>query len=442
MYFEYNLPVDAPAYIDSGRRAAYTSMVTRVSERMELLEEALGISGLSGEVFSIAVSSVFKTEDDTPVIDTMAPEDIASLACSVADAMDIHAEPRVEWPNAITVVDTAFTTRKEWESLRMLGLGGSDAAVVLGISPYNSALELYHNKRGTVFPNPKAPDEGLQFIFDYGHTVEDLVVQEFCRRTGAVRVRETRMFRHKTYPYITANPDAILRFPDGRLSVLECKTTIGFNRDIWKGNSCPPQYVPQCNQYLCVLDDDRIKEAYIACICGNTLNDFYSAVLERDPEVEEAQIDAEREFWCDVILAENEPAGSDPAADYKILMEKLADADEASKKHPMDLPDEFKDDIERYMSAQERRKALEERVANMKEEENGIILPVLEFLGTNIVGELPTADGTYRVSWSPVKRTSVDTERLRLVYPAAYEDCQKEGSTYRTIRVSKKAKRK
>ena len=194
----------------------------------------------------------------------------------------------------------------------MLGLGGSDAAVVLGISPYNSALELYHNKRGTVFPNPKAPDEGLQFIFDYGHTVEDLVVQEFCRRTGAVRVRETRMFRHKTYPYITANPDAILRFPDGRLSVLECKTTIGFNRDIWKGNSCPPQYVPQCNQYLCVLDDDRIKEAYIACICGNTLNDFYSAVLERDPEVEEAQIDAEREFWCDVILAENEPAGSGP----------------------------------------------------------------------------------------------------------------------------------
>ena len=442
MYFEYNLPVDAPAYIDSGRRAAYTSMVTRVSERMELLEEALGISGLSGEVFSIAVSSVFKTEDETPVIDTMAPEDIASLACSVADAMNIHAEPRVEWPNAITVVDTAFTTRKEWESLRMLGLGGSDAAVVLGISPYNSALELYHNKRGTVFPNPKAPDEGLQFIFDYGHTVEDLVVQEFCRRTGAVRVRETRMFRHKTYPYITANPDAILRFPDGRLSVLECKTTIGFNRDIWKGNSCPPQYVPQCNQYLCVLDDDRIKEAYIACICGNTLNDFYSAVLERDPEVEEAQIDAEREFWCDVILAENEPAGSDPAADYKILMEKLADADEASKKHPMDLPDEFKDDIERYMSAQERRKALEERVANMKEEENGIILPVLEFLGTNIVGELPTADCTYRVSWSPARRTSVDTERLRLVYPAAYEDCQKEGSTYRTIRVSKKAKRK
>ena len=78
----------------------------------------------------------------------------------------------------------------------------------------------------------------------------------------------------------------------------------------------------------------------------------------------------------------------------------------------------------------------------MKEEENGIILPVLEFLGTNIVGELPTADGTYRVSWSPVRRTSVDTERLRLVYPAAYEDCQKEGSTYRTIRVSKKAKRK
>lgn len=442
MYFEYNLPTDAPGYIDAKRRAAYTEMVQRVSARMDLLEDALDMSVLSGEVFSSALSTAFNKEDDDPAIDHMQPEDIASMAYAIASAKNIHEEPRVEWPNAVTMVDTAFTTRKEWESLRMLGLGGSDAAVVLGISPYNSALELYHNKRGTVFPSPKKPDEGLQFIFDYGHTVEDLVVQEFCRRTGATRVRETRMFQHKNYPFITANPDAILRFPDGRLSVLECKTTIGFNRDIWKGNSCPPQYVPQCNQYLCVLNDERIKEAYIACICGNTLNDFYSAILERDPEVEEAQIDAEREFWHDVILAGREPVGSDPAADYKVLMEKLANADEASKRHPMELPGDLKGDIEQYLQMQEKRKALEERVAAMKEEENSTLLPVLEFLGTNIVGELSSGDTIFRVSWSPVKRTTIDAERLRLAYPAVYADCQKEGSTYRTIRVSKKTKKK
>ncbi len=109
-------------------------------------------------MFSLALSRVFNPEDDTPALDQMEPDDIASLAMMLG--YGITAEPRIEWLNAVTVVDTAFVTRKEWETLRKLGIGSSDAAVILGISPYRSMQAFYHGKRGTTFAMKDKPDPG------------------------------------------------------------------------------------------------------------------------------------------------------------------------------------------------------------------------------------------------------------------------------------------
>ena len=43
----------------------------------------------------------------------------------------------------LVLVDTASLTREEWLEWRRKGIGGSDAAAVLGISPFRTAVDLY-----------------------------------------------------------------------------------------------------------------------------------------------------------------------------------------------------------------------------------------------------------------------------------------------------------
>ena len=47
------------------------------------------------------------------------------------------------------LVETADLSREEWLEYRRLGIGGSDAAAVLGISPFRTARDLYYNATAT-----------------------------------------------------------------------------------------------------------------------------------------------------------------------------------------------------------------------------------------------------------------------------------------------------
>ena len=360
-------------------------------------------------------------------------------------AVGVTAEPRIEWPNAEVVVDTAFVTRKEWETLRMLGTGGSDAAVILGISPYNTPRSLFYSKRGIEYAIPEPEDEGKDFIFEYGHRMEDMVINTFCKEAGCTRIRETRMFRSKKYPFMTANIDGIIRFPDGRLAVFEAKTTTSFNRDAWSNGSCPAHYVPQCRQYPMVLADDRIAETYIGCIHGNTRSDFCSTVIPRSKEAEEQQAQRIEEYWNTYILGGVEPPLSANAVfDSEIRRRIIGYADKQTKRKvcqmeelvDSDQVDELIASAEEYISVHEERKLAEKRVESLKQKEDIAAAPLKDALGKNIKGKLTTDSGDYIVTWNPISRTKLDTEKLKKEFPTAYEECvKKEEESYRTFKL-------
>lgn len=46
------------------------------------------------------------------------------------------------------VVSTEGLPREEWLAYRRKGIGGSDAAAVLGISPFRTGVDLYYDKLG------------------------------------------------------------------------------------------------------------------------------------------------------------------------------------------------------------------------------------------------------------------------------------------------------
>ena len=86
---------------------------------------------------------------------------------------------------------------------------------------------------------------------------------------------------------------------------MECKTTNYQNKDAWADEKYPYQYELQVRHYLAVMNLDF---AYIACLWGNSENDFAYRRIERDYEFEDEIIEAEQYFWEEYIEKKVEPA--------------------------------------------------------------------------------------------------------------------------------------
>ena len=74
--------------------------------------------------------------------------------------------------NPQVLVDTNGLTEKEWLEWRRKGVGGSDASIILGISPFATARDLYYDKLNVV---SYKDDADIWVALQIGHLLEDLV---------------------------------------------------------------------------------------------------------------------------------------------------------------------------------------------------------------------------------------------------------------------------
>src|SRR4051812_14685969 len=68
--------------------------------------------------------------------------------------------------------------RDKWLIARRQGIGGSDVAAVLGVSPWRSALALYVEKISA-----EPPDEKSSEIADWGRHFEPLILKQYSMRS-------------------------------------------------------------------------------------------------------------------------------------------------------------------------------------------------------------------------------------------------------------------
>ena len=79
----------------------------------------------------------------------------------------------------LILVDTSNLERDEWLNWRRKGIGGSDAATILGVSPFATARDLYYDKSNIVSAN----DEESNWVqMEIGHLLEDLVAKIFSKK--------------------------------------------------------------------------------------------------------------------------------------------------------------------------------------------------------------------------------------------------------------------
>lgn len=72
-------------------------------------------------------------------------------------------------------------TEQEWLAYRRQGIGGSDVAAILGISPFRTARDLYDDKLNIA---SAVDDTGNWVALEMGHLLEPLVAQIFTKKTG------------------------------------------------------------------------------------------------------------------------------------------------------------------------------------------------------------------------------------------------------------------
>lgn len=198
------------------------------------------------------------------------------------------------------------TNHDEWIKARINGIGASEAAAVVGLSPYKSNVELWEEKTG----RRKAVDISDKPYVQYGKEAEKHLRALFALDFPQYRVDydEFGMIRNNLdCPFAFATLDGALTEND-RHGVLEIKTTEIMRSGQWdEWNNRIPQhyYIQVIHQLLATGYDFAILKAQIKYQKdGQPAAAIRHYLIERSEEVEtDIQWLAEREkvFWNCVV---------------------------------------------------------------------------------------------------------------------------------------------
>jgi putative phage-type endonuclease len=182
-----------------------------------------------------------------------------------------------------------------WLMRRREGIGGSDAAAAMGLSPFDSPLSLFYAKRGDYHAE-------VTEAMEMGHLMEPVIGDLFARQTGLEVVRWKRMLRSRQWPWMQVNLDFLVPAED---AVAEAKN-VGFRMaDEWIGEHTEPlvpaHYLIQGEHELAVTGRPR---CYFPALIGGAK--FRYVVVERDEELIADIAEQERRFW-EMFLADTPP---------------------------------------------------------------------------------------------------------------------------------------
>ena len=282
------------------------------------------------------------------------------------------------------------SSHEEWLKAREEGIGASEVAAILGISPWETPFSLYLKK------THQAPPTEENDAMRRGHYLEDAVVQWWMHETGEQVIKASAadiIYVHPEFPYMRVTPDRIVK---GRKKILEVKSTA-----IQMGETIPDYYLAQVTYQMYVTGIHQAELIYIQG--GLTFGRF---IVDYDEEFAEFIAAKVTEFWNENVLGGKEPDA--------ICVEDLA------VKVPKSTP-------EKSVTADE--SALDQ-IAVLREKK-----AMYEALGDEITDlqnslkmfmedseALLDADGTVLLTWKSGKdKTSFDSKRFAEENPDLYE---------------------
>ncbi len=187
--------------------------------------------------------------------------------------------------------------RTEWLKARRAGIGASDIAAIMGISPWSTPFQVWASKVADI-----PEDEGSEAM-KWGRVLENVILDEWAKDNWPV-VSRGQLIRSTDVPIMMATLDGIAQVvtqTDPHFAVAEAK-----NRSEWSWDSVPEYYHAQVQWQLSVTG---YEIGYlIVLFAGRHLETF---TIEADNRYQTAQILAAGEFWK--FVDTNEPPPTDGA---------------------------------------------------------------------------------------------------------------------------------
>lgn len=191
--------------------------------------------------------------------------------------------------------------RAAWLAERRKGLGASDAAPVLGLSPYATALEVYLDKLGMLPEQETAP-------MRWGLKLEEAIATAYEEETGrALHPPGDPIWWHPEVPWMFASPDRIHSNGEERLVELKTARTA-------EGWGCPgtdevpAHYLVQV-QHQMACTGARVAD--LAVLVGGS--DFRVYTVAWHPRLIDTLIERLGAFWAALQKREPpEPLPPDP----------------------------------------------------------------------------------------------------------------------------------
>jgi putative phage-type endonuclease len=307
----------------------------------------------------------------------------------------------------------------EQHAIRAQGIPASDVAAVLGLNPWRSPYEVWHEKVDPKVAEKRASAEENPAM-RRGRIKESMIVNWYREETGnkvSYAGRHQRTFRSESHPLCIATPDGLIEPGHG---VLEVKAPGRYTIGHWGNDECgiPEYYITQVMWQMAATGR---KWVHAAVDLGDCLGIYK---CDWDQGLFERMYKMVNDFWVNHVLT-GEPPPPDPSKGCASVLSELYP--EVAKPELAVADDDARDAMLELQAAKIELKAAEER----------------ERLASNRI-RLLIADGAGlqsefgKVTWSQTKgKTVVDWKSLAEELGASAESIAKHTSQkdgYRTLR--------
>lgn len=284
---------------------------------------------------------------------------------------------------------------------RKLGIGGSEIAPIMKISPFATPLDVYRDKM-----NPEVIYEEESEDLKRGARVEKYILQEYYEVNNCALETNLPPFIHPEYPFMRGNVDAKVV---GENVIVEAKST---KCPIAKWEEGIPEYYrTQVAYYAMLTNAERVDVPVLfsnwqyACFT-------YWRDLEYEARIRQAVID----FWTNHIVAGIPPAPSNPA-ELQAVYPKIEDT------KTIKADNEIRETVSLWQETSIKRKELEKQEEKLK-------IEIQRFMGD--AGILDS--GFCKVALKERTATRLDSSALKEAMPELYKEYSND-NTYRILQI-------
>lgn len=294
--------------------------------------------------------------------------------------------------------------REVWEAERFNGIGGSDIAAACGINSYTSPYALWAEKTGRPVP---VRSEKAQRAMRWGNLIEPVLRDEFqWEHPELVVTPPPGTLAVPDAPWQRVNVDGLVWSTDGRLvAVLEVKIGSHYQLVHWENeDEVPVAYTAQVQWAM------HITGAPVAWVVGLLDSHTYlERLIERDDELIADLVELAGTFWSQVL------ADIPPQIDEsEVTRETLARMQQRVGSSVALDPAEWGHKLARRAELHHQQKTAEASKAVLDNELRAVMG---EHTEATLNGEKVATHKT------TAPRRNTDYEKLRTLYPDAYEAC-------------------